>query len=765
VIKRRGCIEWSAILICVLVVLALVALGAYAVLRIRQQQLQAQFEPPKVTVTYPASGTSTLAGSYLPVSATAFGATPIARVELWVDGRLMDTQESRVPKGSSPFYASFDLTVSQGLHSLVARAVDATGTMGDSWPVNVGGVERPGPDEPALLVTVEEGQTLDEVAAEYDVDPETVRELNPGLGDQQPPAGSEVVLPPPHSEGEVGTEGQPVGPTLPAGEVEPPAESPLPPPTGAPLAVVMPAARISWGPLLDLVTAGSPPAAPTDLQAEVAGCNVRLQWKDNADNEERYVVKYVWAFSHDARVIAELEPAAGGQAYFEFPAPSEGAFMFWVEAVNFWGEQPSNIVGPVLVEGACPQTLATHLEVEALDMALPGQYEDVYCYLSFEGAPHARVPDGGFFDDFVESVTGGQGSIGPWASGERKMVVPVPGDESLEVEGECWGWTGGVLSELGRCSGIYPRQTWDGTRLLLEGGDFAIGVAIKLLAGALDTSGQMTTFSYDDPSMRVPYDVFEDRVRSFNPVDPLTRSISWKWDGDPNTISGFEILLNGTPYNVSGGLSLVQPIARGATVMLPRECGGHISWQVRAVAGQAQSTLSALTPDNDYDLPRCPAYAMVTFQGIQFEEDCDFYPAWFLSVNGQVKEFNASCDTGAFTGCLIRGLNLRGNCGPHYFADWGEGMDPYPDTIVVPISLEQMDVEIKAAVWDRASGEMRAAVYQPWTFTSLEDLRQTMGCGQQIDYPAYGAWLWFDLYVFPTPEGLDCPVTQPVYLP
>ena len=112
--KRRGCVEWSLITVSVLVVLALVALGVFAVLRMRQQQLQAQFEPPSVTITYPASGTSTLAGSYLPVSATAFGGIPITRVELWVDGELTGTEESRAPEGISPFYVSFDLTVSQG---------------------------------------------------------------------------------------------------------------------------------------------------------------------------------------------------------------------------------------------------------------------------------------------------------------------------------------------------------------------------------------------------------------------------------------------------------------------------------------------------------------------------------------------------------------------------------------------------------------------------------------------------------------------------
>ncbi len=762
--KRRGCVEWSVIAVCVLVVLALVALGIYAFLRLRQEQLLAQSQPPSVTITYPPSGTSTLAGSYLPVAATAFGAIPIARAELWVDGELKDTQESRVPEGSSPFYASFDLTVSQGLHTLFVRAVDATGLLGDSWPVNVGGVERPGADEPALVVTVETGETLEDIAAAYDVDPDTVRQLNPDLGDQEPPEGSEVLLPPPRSQAAPGPEGQAVGPTLPTGGDQPPEAGTLPPPTGQRLGVIGAALPISIGPLLDLLAAGAAPAAPTDLQAEVIGCTIRLRWKDNADDEERYEVQYLWNLGQDPRVIAELEPAAGGQVWFEFPAPSEGAFILWMEAVNLWGRQPSNKVGALVAGGDCPQTLATRLEIETLDLAGADQQDQVYCYLSFEGFPHVRVPGGGFFDDFLQWDLWGD-NFSPWGSDDRKLVVPIPGDESLEVRGDCWGWPGGKLSKIGTLSGEYPRTAWDGSRLSLAGSGLEIGLAIKPVQGALDTSGQMTTFSYEDPSLPVPYEVAEGGVRSPFPVDPLVRSLSWKWDGDPKTISGFQILLNGVPYNAGGGWSLVGPTGRSALVRLPALCGGHISWQVRAIAGEAQSNLSALTPDNDYDLPNCPQYAMVTFDGIQFGEDCDFYPAWFLSVNGQVKEFHASCDTGAFTGCLIKGLNLRGNCGPHYFADWGAGMDPYPDTIVVPISLEQMDVEVKAAVWDRASGKMRAALWQPWTFTSLDDLRRTVGCGKQVDYWAYGPTMFYTLYVFPPPEGANCAVMQPVYTP
>jgi hypothetical protein len=756
--KRRSYNTWIAVALSLLGALACVVLGVFALLYFRQQQLQAQAQPPSVTITYPVSGASTLAGSYLPVSATAFGGIPITRAELWVDGELMDTQESRAPEGISPFYVSFDLTVSQGLHTLFVRAVDATGLLGDSWPVNVGGVERPGPDDPAVVVTVEAGETLEDIVAAYDVDPEIVRQLNPGLGDQEPPEGSEVVLPPPRSQAPAGPEGPSVGPTLPSGEDQPPKSAPLPPPTGPRLDVVAAAPPISIGPLLDLLAAGSPPAAPTGLQAEVTGCNIRLRWNDNADNEERYEVRYLWNLGQDPRLIAELEPAAGGQAWFEFPAPSEGAFILWVEAINFWGGQPSNKVGALVTGGDCPQNLATHLQVEWLDMTVPSGYDQVYCYLSFEGAPHVRVPDaGGFFNDFVQSALWGD-NFSPWAGDETKLVVPIPADESLEVKGECSGWFGGKLSEIGTLGGAYPRQTWHGARLTLAVSGLEIGLAIKPLAGALDTSGLVTTFSYDDPSLPVPYEVAEGGVRSFNPVDPLVRSLGWKWDGDPNAISGFQILLNGVPYNAGGGWSLVGSTSQSAVVRLPTVCGRRISWQVRAVAGQAQSGLSALTPDNEYDLPPCYGYLMETTKSIPLlwwdtlHEDCDpFYPAWLLQLNGQGIVYDqGTCEGGS---CLIRGRRHTG-CEAVDLASFYEGTDPHFNTIVVPIRLDgEIHIESKVALWDRASGEMRGAGFYSVDYSSLEEAQEDVGCGK------------WGLYIFPQAEGLNCPVSQPAYIP
>jgi hypothetical protein len=429
--------------------------------------------------------------------------------------------------------------------------------------------------------------------------------------------------------------------------------------------------------------------------------------------------------------------------------------------------------------------------VEALDMTVPAGYSQVYCFVSFEGAQHVRVPTA--ITDFIQ-VTGGKGNIGAWATGNNKLVVLIPGDESLEVEGECWGWSGGKLGEFGTFTGKYPRATWDGARRPLPGTGFEIGVAIKPLGGALDTSGLLTTYSYEDPTLPVPYDVVEHKLFSPWPIDPLLRSLSWKYDNPKNvTITGFQILLNGSPYNPGGGWSLVAPTARAADVRLPKDCGMPITWQVRAIAGEAQSKLSALKkPDNDYHLPTCPVpmYAMVKWNTITFFEDCDDLDLyWFLRLNGITKHFYSSCDPGLFTpGCMGSWPHIDDDCGPHSLASLGQGENPHPDTVVAalgqtaigggggPISIEVVD-----GFWNTlilAGGDENVGIHRAlYEFPSLQDAQQKLGCGREIcmgpgtgdpyasEYAGYHAKVCYTLYIFPQAEGLSCPVKQPAYTP
>jgi hypothetical protein len=140
--KGRGYIQSIVVPVSLLVAFACVLPGACTF-----PQTRGPNEPPSVTINEPASGASVAANGYLHISASASGSNPITRVELWMDGALVGTQESGVAGGISPFDASFELLVPQGQHTLFVRAVNATGLMENSRPVNVNGVEDPSAGE------------------------------------------------------------------------------------------------------------------------------------------------------------------------------------------------------------------------------------------------------------------------------------------------------------------------------------------------------------------------------------------------------------------------------------------------------------------------------------------------------------------------------------------------------------------------------------------------------------------------------------------
>ena len=85
-------------------------------------------------------------------------------------------------------------------------------------------------------------------------------------------------------------------------------------------------------------------------------------------------------------------------------------------------------------------------------------------------------------------------------------------------------------------------------------------------------------------------------------------------------------------------------------------------------------------------------------------------------------------------------------------------MDPYPDTIVVPIPPGQILIETKVAIWHRGSGDMIDADWEPWEFSSLEEAQQEVGCGRPWCGRAGRGWstLCYTIYIFPRAEGLNC---------
>ena len=143
--------KWVVVAVSAFAALALIGLCAFAFLYVSQQAIaRAQVVPPMVFVTAPDTGTSAPAGSYLTVAATAMGDNPITRADLWIDGELVETHNSDLPEGTSPFYAYFDVLVSEGPHLLFVRATTRAGSSGQSLPVSVQPLEAMSPRRPAI---------------------------------------------------------------------------------------------------------------------------------------------------------------------------------------------------------------------------------------------------------------------------------------------------------------------------------------------------------------------------------------------------------------------------------------------------------------------------------------------------------------------------------------------------------------------------------------------------------------------------------------
>ncbi|MCX6071738.1 MAG: LysM domain-containing protein [Chloroflexi bacterium] len=609
-------------------------------LRQRQERARWEYLPPVARITEPQSGFSAPVGSYLSaVSTITFSPqSPVQTIEWYLNGIRVESHPLQPGAGVSRAYDSYDLLIpTEGTHVLMARAINARGAIGLSQPLTFQGVAK---GEAFYAVTVNEGETLESLAAGYGSDAATLQTLNPGLGNAPPP-GTTVKVPIPP-------------------ENEPPSPLPTPPTasSGVTLIAAPPMLKVAdipsnFYPLLTV----TPPQVPTNLQGEVSNCRVKLLWEDNANNESGYEV---WMAAPGAPLtrLVTLRPASGGVTWFEFQAPGPGYSLFWVEAVNAIGQQGSNIIY-LNVDAGCPAGAATHLQVQILDIAVSASAGRVYCYASFENSPELRLPaqDG----DFI-AVQGGHGDLTSWP---HTFALPIPQDGTLDLSGECWGWAGQNLSKLGKFTTALGSETWDGAPRLAQGSAIEISLAVhpQTPAGTkmifAERSPGLPSGSYPgfleetlpiDPTLPIP--VITTMVESTNyPLltancNPRCQSLIWKWDGNETKIRGFAVFLDGLPY---AGVFPYPPM-RSVFVQPPiSACSAESRWQVAAVTASAMSQLSTpyilpgphpLPQNPDYLGGTCTIYVKVKFEYLDLEwthdgfgsgspGDCDTMDAYY----------------------------------------------------------------------------------------------------------------------------------------
>ncbi|MBU2611275.1 MAG: LysM peptidoglycan-binding domain-containing protein [Chloroflexi bacterium] len=710
--ESRGCTRPSLVMGLLFGFLALIAFGAaLAIIYFRQQaQAQrAQFAPPVVIVSEPVSGAYVPAGTHLSVSATAFGKSPITRVELWANGELKETQESVRPEGDSTFYAHFALLIpSEGAHFLTVHAVNALGIIGKSLPVGILGTTRTASGEILQTVQVNPDETLEDIAKKYGSDAETLQKLNPPLKGQQPAAGANIVVP--IIPGQV--------PALP-NPPPPPPPIVLPPTMTGPMLQLQPKTGgidkfLDMIPLfgLALIAPPAPPAAPTNIQGQVDGCDVTLSWTDMAKDETRYEVwaLTLWMGVTTPWVVANLQPSpAQATVWYRFRTPQTGYVSFWVEAVNSGGKQPSNSITLYIdPKNYCgwedwSQIPDSYLIVQVYEMRVQGNYEKVYCYTSFENSPEQRIPED---PSIFIPVQGGKADfrgmmVGTFVPAQVIRLIPIPQDGALDIKGKCLAWSGGNLIDLEGFSGTYAKPDWDGARRTVKGASYEIEFAIKPYSRGAVTA-MFGSYSYEDPTLQAPFYLHIEKPGGT--TDPREYLLSWKWVGDPKSINGFLVYLDEVRYKYVSGAS-----TQSTFVVLPDYCGRTFRWQVTAVSS-SDVAQSRRYYGISHKLPECPIYATVKFETYKFKyiDDSDSAgpPAgpcdtaelnYNINVNGTRKSFGRR----PYEGEVCKICYKSTDCGPTYtFNDSGlffSTKDLYPDTILVPISTENIAIDARAS--------------------------------------------------------------------
>ncbi|MFQ6000309.1 MAG: Ig-like domain-containing protein [Anaerolineae bacterium] len=116
---------------------------------------------PNVVIDSPTSGTTVQVGQEVTIQSTSTDARGVSKVELWVDEALVHTDSSPVARGQTPFSVLQSWTpLSPGEYTIVVKAYNVTGQVGESEAITLSAVEVIGEASPTPSLEVTETPTL-----------------------------------------------------------------------------------------------------------------------------------------------------------------------------------------------------------------------------------------------------------------------------------------------------------------------------------------------------------------------------------------------------------------------------------------------------------------------------------------------------------------------------------------------------------------------------------------------------------------------------
>ena len=143
----------TIIVVAVVIVLCLVA-GLVALAYWYSMVPTAEAETrPTVDIDSPTHGQEVIVGQAVQIFATGQDPARIARMEVWADGQMVQSQASALPDGTSPFPAmAMWVPDTPGNHTIVVRAYNTADGTGQA-SVSVNAVAGPAQPEGCLLYT------------------------------------------------------------------------------------------------------------------------------------------------------------------------------------------------------------------------------------------------------------------------------------------------------------------------------------------------------------------------------------------------------------------------------------------------------------------------------------------------------------------------------------------------------------------------------------------------------------------------------------
>ncbi len=116
---------------------------------------------PSVVIDSPASGSTVQVGQEVTIQSTSTDARGVTKVELWVDEALVHTDSSPVDRGQTPFSVLQSWTpLSPGEYTIVVKAYNAAGQVGESEAITLSAVEVIAEASPTPSLEATETPTL-----------------------------------------------------------------------------------------------------------------------------------------------------------------------------------------------------------------------------------------------------------------------------------------------------------------------------------------------------------------------------------------------------------------------------------------------------------------------------------------------------------------------------------------------------------------------------------------------------------------------------